>query len=178
MSICVSVCPSLSFLLSSPYYIACRFKWLCFNWHQQKSCILADEMGLGKTIQSLSFLTYVHSHRNFGGPFLIGTPHSSPWQSQRSCALPQWRLSAHFQTGRMRFVIGHICDASPSTVAARAEMSSVHTSSSTRMRTTGSFHLHSNSTCASPPTKWSPWPGTKFSLRFRGAYVWLMRHIA
>jgi SNF2 family DNA or RNA helicase len=78
-------------------------EWLCFLHANGFSGLLADEMGLGKTIQTLSFLSTLHSDK----PILLIAPTSLifNWKREWERFLPHKKLHIHQGSDRSTFDI-------------------------------------------------------------------------
>lgn len=52
------------------------FNWLRFNWFSKVNVVLGDEMGLGKTIQTIAYISSLHS-AGWAGPYMVVCPLST-----------------------------------------------------------------------------------------------------
>lgn len=67
--------------------------WMVHMFRNGMPMILGDQMGLGKTIQTIGFLSYLHSNLNHKGPYLIVVPLSvlSNWLTEIERFCPTFR---------------------------------------------------------------------------------------
>jgi DNA helicase INO80 len=82
-------------------------QWLVDLYNQGINGMLCDEMGLGKTVQTIAFLTHIHTVHKPRYPFLIITPTTTlhNWLSEFKKFSPQLKILPYWGNAQQRKIL-------------------------------------------------------------------------